>query len=211
MRVFTAVSIFILIIICGGQAINVYASTDDSSIKPIVKRAFDAQVQLSEKERSLNEINELMEPYFTKKFIPLFLKENLVKTDHGYQTFGTDFPLYYIPFFSYDEYTKVVKDGNCYYVVESINHHQEGPVKYEKDYKGVRLIHEDGKWKVDEVLDKIPPKIVKQIESKQKGTTGTNGSIVHSFSTLNENMLLNHPLKEFHHRFFSYHSFLRII
>ncbi|QQZ08114.1 DUF3993 domain-containing protein [Heyndrickxia vini] len=215
MRIFTVASVFILIILCSGQAINVYASTDDSSIKPIVKRAFDAQVQLSEKERSLKDIKELMEPYFTRKFIPLFLKENLVKTDHGYQTFGTDFPLYYIPFFTYDENTIVVKDRNCFYVVESINHRQEGPVQYEKDYKGVRLIRENGKWKIDEVLEKVPEKIVNQIEGKQKDTTGmtegTKGYIIHSFSSVNKNLNLNHPLEKFNHRFFSLNSFLRII
>ncbi|GIN83890.1 hypothetical protein J6TS2_02760 [Heyndrickxia sporothermodurans] len=162
MRVFTICGLLMLSLLCG-QAQQVYAS-DAAIIKPIVKRAFDSQVQLSERERTLKQIREILNPYFTKRFIPKFLKENLVKTDNGYQTFGTDFPIYYIPFFLYDENTKVILMKNEAYVIEEIIHIQSGPTSNNKNYKGVKLIKRNGTWKVDEVLIDIPAKVLKQLK-----------------------------------------------
>lgn len=164
MRIMT-IYLLLIFTLMNGQANAVFASENDySSIKPIVKKAFDTQVQLSEKERSLKEIRVLMNQYFTSQFIPKFLKENLVKTEKGYQAIGTDFPLYYVPFFSYDENTKVIVNGNESYVVEKINHEQEGPVQYGEDYKGVRLVKEKQTWKIEEVLTKVPSNIIEQIK-----------------------------------------------
>jgi hypothetical protein len=167
----------IMLFLTFGQASH--ASTmggTDSAIKEIVKKSLDAQVKLSEKERDLKEIHEMLIPYFTSSFMQKFLKENLVKTNYGYQTFGTDFARYYIPFFSYDQYTKVVHYNNKYYVLEKRNLGNEGPVLYTSEYQGVCLVNEDGRWKVENVLYDLPIELLKKMNESDK--TGFNKNTV---------------------------------
>lgn len=145
-----------------GMNQNVIAREKSVDYKQLVKDAFHTQVTLSEKERSLKEIKEMLNIHFTKDFIALFLKENLVKTEQGYQTFGSDFPLYYIPFFSYNIKTVIKKVGKKIYVYENMADKNDGPVVYKNDYQGVRLTSVHGSWKIDEILYDVPQNIIHQ-------------------------------------------------
>jgi len=178
--------IVIAVLIVGslfGLNSNVMAKGKHVDYKQFVKDAFQTQVALSEKERSLNEIKGMLRRYFTNDFISLFLEENLVKTDNGYQTFGTDFPLYYIPFFSYDDKTKVKKLGNRIYMYENMSKKDDGPVVYKNDFQGVRLKKADGGWKIDDVLYSVPKNIVQpsKVIERHKG-------IIHNKNNLKENI-----------------------
>lgn len=147
---------------------NVMAKENSADYKQLVKAAFHTQVALSEKERSINEIRGMLSTYFTKDFISLFLEENLVKTDNGYQTFGSDFPLYYIPFFTYNDNTKVKRVGNRLYIYENMSKKDGGPVIYKNDYQGVRLKKTEGEWKIDEILYSVPKNIIQPSKSIKK-------------------------------------------
>ncbi|MFO1445722.1 DUF3993 domain-containing protein [Bacillus sp. Bva_UNVM-123] len=126
--------------------------------------AFQAQVAISEQERSLPEIHEILSPYFTENAKGKFLKENLFEENGKYFTLGTDFPIYYIPFFSYEK-TEVITINDKLYVFEYFLKNDEGPVSYDSHYEGVLLEKENGHWKVAEFLNNISPEeMLKQDE-----------------------------------------------
>lgn len=140
-------------------------------ILDFLKEAFHAQVALSEKDRSLEEVNALLSPYFTKDYINLFLEENLVEDNGKYFTHGTDFALYYIPFFHFSPKTKIVSKDNEIYVFEFFPGNNEGPVSYESHYEGVLLKEVNGDLKVVEYLFTVPDEIIKLEKTPKKGTS----------------------------------------
>lgn len=143
---------------------------DDKSVSQLLQEAFQAQLSLGKKLQSMEEIQKTLYPYFTEDFTRKFLDENLVAENGKYITYGTDFPIYYIPFFSYTGETKVVRSQDYIYVFEFFPETNEGPVSYESHYEGVRLDKADGVWKVAEYINnEIPSEIIDQ--SKGDGTT----------------------------------------
>ena len=143
------------------------AANDSEDHKQFVKKAFEAQVSLSEKGRSMEEIQEILKPYFTREMIDLFIEENVVAAEDGYQTFGSDFALYYIPFFSYSDETKIVEVQGNIYVAEFFGDH-EGPVSYGSDYLGVRLTNEGGNWKVADILGALPDTVQDKLDGTEE-------------------------------------------
>lgn len=168
MNKFGKYSLFVLIIFLL-LPIHTYAKlTDDNreEIFEFVKGAFQAQVALSEKERSIEEVHDLLTPYFTTSYMELFLKENLVEENQKYYTLGSDFALYYIPFFSYNDDTKIVVKQDQIYIFQYFPGNQEGPVTYQDHYEGILLEEEDGQFKVAKFLDKNPEKMI-QLHEKE--------------------------------------------
>lgn len=131
-----------------GQSVN--AEDVSQQALQLVERGFEAQVSLSGKEQSLSEIRQTLEPYFTDAVIEKFIEENVVKTDQGYSVLGSDFPLHYIPFFSY-EHTKVKQINKGILVYEFFKENNEGPVTYNDHYEGLLLQREEGGWKVADI------------------------------------------------------------
>jgi hypothetical protein len=140
-------------------------------------KAFDSQVALSEKGRTMEEIEEVLDPYFTEDYKSRFIEENVVGQENEYQTYGTDFAPYYIPFYAFSEKTKVVELENEIYVVEFFPGNTEGPVSYDDHYEGLKLVNEDGNWKVatylyeevpQEVINKAYPEKAKEKEQVSK-------------------------------------------
>ncbi len=158
---FTAAIFFVFPLF--SQAKSTFDNDDD--VLQFIQAAFQAQVSLSEKGRSLTEINELLAPYFTEQAEEKFLEENLFEENGRYFTLGTDFPLYYIPFFSYQGETKVLWIDERIYVIEYFLKNDEGPVSYDSHYKGVLLVKEEGDWKVAEFLYDFTPEEI-QLQSK---------------------------------------------
>lgn len=136
--------------------------------------AFQAQVSLSEKARTIDEVDEIISPFFTAKAKSLFLEENLFSENELFITYGTDFPIYYIPFFTYSDETKVVWKNNNIYLFEFFPEKDDGPVSYESHYEGVRLTNDDGSWKIAEFLyNDIPQEVIHG--EKQKQETAIHG------------------------------------
>ncbi|TCJ06163.1 DUF3993 domain-containing protein [Cytobacillus praedii] len=137
--------------------------SEDKSVLQFLHDAFQAQVSLSEQFQSMEEIHNTLFPYFTEDFTREFLDENLVAENGKYITYGTDFPLYYIPFFSYTAETKVIRAQEHIYIYEFFPETDEGPVGYESHYEGIKLNKADGGWKVAEPLNHdVLTEIIKQ-------------------------------------------------
>lgn len=142
----------------GGTAWADSAESREHAAK-LAEEGFEVQISLSEKARTLQEIKGRLEPYFTNNFIEKFIRENVKKTEQGYQTFGTDFAPDYIPYFSYTEDTQLILWKGHYYLVEYMPRFG-GPVEYPSDYQGIRLAASGGKWKIDEVVWKLPQPVI---------------------------------------------------
>ncbi|MBT2695328.1 DUF3993 domain-containing protein [Bacillus sp. ISL-55] len=143
---------------------NAFANSDldgREEVFAFLGKAFDSQVTLSEKSRSMEEIEEVLDPYFTEDYKSRFIEENVVGQENDYQTYGTDFALYYIPFYAFSEKTKVVEMENEIYVIEFFPGNTEGPVGYKDHYEGLKLVKETGKWKVaDYLYDEVPQGVI---------------------------------------------------
>lgn len=131
--------------------------TKDGDVLQFIQDAFHAQVSLSEKGRGLAEIDEILTPYFTEKAKVKFLDENLFEENDQYYTLGTDFPIYYIPFFSYEAETEVIWLDDKIYIIEFFPKNEDGPVLYDDHYEGVLLERESGNWKVADFLYDLNP------------------------------------------------------
>ncbi|WP_226644193.1 DUF3993 domain-containing protein [Mesobacillus subterraneus] len=143
---------------------NAYANSDLDGRKDVfafLEKAFDSQVSLSEKARTMEEIEAVLDPYFTEDYKSRFIDENVVGQENEYLTYGTDFAPYYIPFYAFSEKTKVVEMENEIYVVEFFPGNAEGPVSYDDHYEGLKLVISDGSWKVaDYLYDEVPQEVI---------------------------------------------------
>jgi hypothetical protein len=145
---------------------NAYAQSDlhgREEVFEFLGKAFDSQVSLSEKGRTMEEIDSILDPYFTDAYKSGFIDENVVGQENDFQTYGTDIAPYYIPFYAFSDKTKVVESEDEIYVVEFFPSAEEGPVNYEDHYEGLKLIKEKDGWKVAEYLyDQVPEEVIKQ-------------------------------------------------
>lgn len=172
------IMLLFLLLLMSPVTTNAEAKNNDLSnrkeVLAFLKEAFDAQVSLSEKEREMDEIHGILSPYFTKNYETVFLKENLVYENGKYLTYGSDFARYFIPFFQFSDETKIVILSNEIFVYEYFEGNKEGPVEYESHYEGIRLVKEEGMWKVAEYLDKdIPNRIIKLEQNKEADDNNT--------------------------------------
>lgn len=143
---------------------NAYAKSGVDGREEIfafLEKAFDSQVSLSEKGRTMEEIEGVLDPYFTESYKSRFMQENVVGQENEYQTYGTDFAPYYIPFYAFSDKTKVVDMENEVFIVEYFPGNSEGPVSYEDHYEGLKLVKQDGNWKVaDYLYDGVPQEVI---------------------------------------------------
>lgn len=145
---------------------NAFAQTDLQGREEVFEflgKAFDSQVSLSEKGRSMEQIDQILNRYFTEDYKSRFIEENVVGQENDFQTYGTDFAPYYIPFYAFSEKTKVVEMDNEdeIYVVEFFPETAEGPVGYEDHYEGLKIAKKDDGWKVAEYLyDQVPQEVI---------------------------------------------------
>ena len=109
----------------------------------------------------MEEVKESLGRYFTPEYTNDFIEMNVQENmdGEGYLAYGTDFALYYIPFFTYDENTKVGYDSdlNQWYVYEWFEESSDGPVTYNGHYEAVGLTFEDGRWAVDDYQIQFNP------------------------------------------------------
>ena len=146
-----------------GQLSQTQASTfNKNQALSVVKDAFNTQVSLSEKARTKKQIQKNLSQYLSNDLTQSFIKENVVEVDGGYQTFGSDFASYYIPFFSYDENTHVKYNDGKWYIWEERKGVKEGPVSAPAGVEAVILTEEEGKWKVSEITYDLPDAILSQ-------------------------------------------------
>ncbi|OCA85610.1 hypothetical protein A8F94_12065 [Bacillus sp. FJAT-27225] len=154
---------------------------DRDEIFAFLEDAFRAQVSLSEKLRSREEVESILSGYFTDEYAKLFWDANVAKESGKYVTYGSDFAPYYIPYYQFSDHTKVVVEKNKAYVFEFFPGTDEGPVAYDNHYEGLLLIKERDGWKVAEYLyNTIPESIIKKAEGQ---ITAANASKANSNQT----------------------------
>ncbi|MGG5253123.1 DUF3993 domain-containing protein [Neobacillus sp. SM06] len=137
--------------------------TTRSDVFTFLKDAYKAQVSLSEKGRTKQEINAIIGPYFSDNYQQLFWKANIVQEKGKFLTYGSDFAPYYIPYYQFSRKTKVVFLPNQIYVFEYFPEKLDGPVGYKSHYEGLLIKKGAGGegWKVDSYLfDQIPKEII---------------------------------------------------
>lgn len=116
-----------------------------------LQEAFQSQLSLGESHHTLGEIQEILDPYFTKEYQDNFLEEHLFEEKDGYITYGTDFPAYYIPFFSYTDETKIIESEDGVLIVyEFFPSNEDMPSLYDDHYEFVKLLPNESGWKVME-------------------------------------------------------------
>ncbi|WP_169908400.1 DUF3993 domain-containing protein [Metabacillus halosaccharovorans] len=114
-------------------------SLNRENILSHLQDAFKAQQSLSEKPREKAEMVQILSEYFNKDITNQYLKKNLFEEDGKYIVYGTDFPIYVIPFFTYDEKTKIVEENDQIVVYEFFPASNDGPVSYDDHYEWVKL------------------------------------------------------------------------
>ncbi len=154
--------------------VHAYANTNlngRAQVFDFLHEAFQAQVKLSEQERDYEEVTEILAPYFSQEYIKMFLHENLVDSNGKYITLGSDFSLYYIPFFKFTDETKIVHYQQKIYVYEYFPSNDDGPVSYTSHYEGILLEQFNGTWKVSKALyNKIPEQVINLGKRAHKAT-----------------------------------------
>ncbi|PLS16498.1 hypothetical protein CVD28_15540 [Bacillus sp. M6-12] len=125
----------------------------NDSIFSKLEEAFLVQLALSDKPRSWEDIEGMLDPYFTKNFTAEFMKGNIMEFEGGYAVPGSDFAGGYIPYFSYSDRTKVIQDKTSekLYVQEKFKKTEGGPINENSRFETITLIKENGIWKIDEI------------------------------------------------------------
>ncbi|PKG22188.1 DUF3993 domain-containing protein [Niallia nealsonii] len=148
---FFIVCFLFVFIVSPRPSIGAEKLSSKEEVMQFLKNAFYAQTSLTEKKRSLQEIHAVLAPYFTGKYENLFLQKNLVGHSNQYQTYGSDFAPYYIPFFDFADKTTVDFEGKVIYVYELFEQDEENPTAYERHYEGLLLRKEKDGWKVSKL------------------------------------------------------------
>jgi hypothetical protein len=131
---------------------------EGSSRKTVLKHiqnAFDSQVSLTETARSKEEIKRILSTYFENDFIEKYMKENVHALDDQFIVYGTDFPMYTIPFFTYDENTKTFEHKSERIVFEFFPASSEGPVAYNAHYEVVKMRNTPAGWKIYSIENEV--------------------------------------------------------
>ncbi|WP_162595847.1 DUF3993 domain-containing protein [Bacillus sp. CGMCC 1.16541] len=164
----TALSVLLFISVIGIQTVTAETTVKQPSRNEVfttLHQAFQAQLQLGNDHRTKEEAEKLLQPHFQQPYITKFLDENITQEAQGYITYGTDFALYYIPYFSYDENTKMKynQQKNIVYVYEHFPAIEDGPVSYGEHYECIVLKQEQGVWKVSDYSynETLPKEITK--------------------------------------------------
>lgn len=139
-----------------------------------LEMAFQAQIALSEKDRTMEEIEAVLNPFFSKQYQQRFLDVNLHEEKGKFFTYGTDFGELYIPFFAFSENTKIVIEKEKIYVFEYFPKNNQGPVGYEAHYEGLLIDKIEKQWKISQYLiNQIPESIIRQALEAQEADTAS--------------------------------------
>ncbi|MEZ2718528.1 DUF3993 domain-containing protein [Niallia circulans] len=139
--------------------------TSREEVFAFVEKAFRAQVSLSKEAREMEEIEEILTPYFSDKLIYLFLNENLTGEQGNFFTYGNEFGKYYLPFYQLSEQTFVEQEENSILLYEYYEPIVIGEKVYEGSYEGILIRKWNNKWLITNMFsDKEVRSILKSKE-----------------------------------------------
>lgn len=126
--------------------------TSRDEVFAFIEKAFQAQVSLSKEAREMEEIEEILAPYFSKEMIYLFLNENLTGEQGGFFTYGNEFGEYYLPYYQLSDQTFMDTEENSILLYEYYEPIVIGEKTYKGSYEGVLIRRLNGKWLVTNML-----------------------------------------------------------
>jgi hypothetical protein len=136
-----------------------------------LQNAFHAQISLTEKIRSKEEIKQILSTYFEDELIDKYINENVHPLDGQFIVYGTDFPSYTIPFFTYDVKTKVIEQGDERIIYEFFPASKEGPVGYDDHYEVVKMRKISEGWKIYSIeYETNEPELIEEQNTTIKDT-----------------------------------------
>lgn len=127
--------------------------TSRDEVFAFVEEAFRAQVSLSMEAREMEEIEEILAPYFSIEMIYLFLDENLTGDQGEFFTHGNEFGKFYLPFYQLSDQTVIEMEENSILLYEYYEPIIIGEKRYEGSYEGVLLRRLNEKWLVTNMLE----------------------------------------------------------
>jgi hypothetical protein len=128
------------------------AEIDRQGVFEFLQDAFSAQLELTTTVRSMDEIYDILDPYFTNEYQSLFLDRHLYEEEDGYIIYGTDVFDYVVPFFSYNEDTKLSMSTNEIVAYERFEAFTEEHTSRDDHFIGVRLTNTESGWKISEYI-----------------------------------------------------------
>ncbi|WP_197089521.1 DUF3993 domain-containing protein [Bacillus sp. SA1-12] len=161
-------------------------SNSKAEILNHIQDAFQAQTSLTEKPRSLHEIKQILSTHFEHKLIKKYMDENVHPIKDQFIVYGTDFPVYTIPFFSYDENTKVIEEGNQRIIFEFFQAASDGPVEYEDHYEFVKMHKTNKGWKIYSIDSQTQKPEIMKDTIKSEEYTSLNISKNTSFQSMTQ-------------------------
>ena len=117
------------------------------------RQAGEVQFKLAEDGNSYDEIHNILAPFFTPDFIDAFIKEIMFEENDLYYTIGTDFAPLYIPYFTYDDQTKVkiTNDSMQVIVYQFFPKSTDGPVGYDDHNAAVIYELMNDEWRISTI------------------------------------------------------------
>ncbi|MGM0919999.1 MAG: DUF3993 domain-containing protein [Bacillota bacterium] len=161
-----------------GHAGSAQSSFEQEEAADLTREAAQTQLTLTENERSLEEIEKALDPYFTDKFIDGYMKENVHKGEDKYIVYGSDFTPFGIPFFNYEENMKFGSENRKLKLYQFFPAEEEGPVSYDDHFETVEFIEEDGTYKISSIQYSEEEPKAEAIEEKKEDDSAINVSML---------------------------------
>lgn len=160
-------SLFTVILVLAASPlakVDANSKLDKQDAFNILNEAFKLQVSLSEEPRTMDEIRDLLKESFSEEYTEDFINMNVQESrdGNGYQTYGTDIALYYIPFFTYSDDTKFgySSTNDHWYVYEWFPENTDGPLSSEGHYEAIGLIYDHNKWVINDYQIAFDPEVL---------------------------------------------------
>ncbi|MEH7383899.1 DUF3993 domain-containing protein [Bacillus sp. JJ1521] len=169
--------VLLLIVICLIGLVSVPTATASSNqplkrdqVFSLLQEAFQAQTSLTSEFRTYDKVQQILAPYFHGDYAATFLEENLMSEEEGYIVYGSDFALYFIPFYSYTDETKILFDQeeNKIFVYELFKTPEEGPVSYKDHYEVITLQQIHSNWLITDLAMEEEAPTVKEATGQKE-------------------------------------------
>lgn len=164
-KVLTSLFAVILLVAVSPLAkVDASSKLDKQDAFRLLNKSFELQVSLSEQPRAMEDIQDLLSESFSDEYTKDFIDMNVQKSmdGKGFQTYGTDMALYYIPFFTYSENTEIGYSSlnDHWYVYEWFQENTDGPVSYDGHYEAIGLVYKDNKWVINDYQIAFDPEVI---------------------------------------------------
>ncbi|MCA1319048.1 DUF3993 domain-containing protein [Bacillus tianshenii] len=190
LKAYTRLSVAVIfILLIGISHVAAEAPAEKEKVFSLLKGAQEAQFSLGEKHRDMTEVQSVLDPYFSREYQEQFLDAHIFKEEKGYITYGTDVPHFYIPFFTYDENTKIKQDeaSGKIYVYEFFGVDESEGYLYPDHYEFVELEqNEQGLQVVSYGYDEEQPGFLKEVSDARTMESPKNEKKTAAINVVND-------------------------